>query len=451
MIPHRDCKLTATALQTCVWQRHVQRATLVLGLGLLISAGRPCIGDEQAPASFLLTDKLPYGKKAVDYFSESVDDPVSRLQKQIRSGAVTLLSDDRHGYLKGVLKHLHVPLESQLLVYSKTARAPNLVSPETPRAIFFNDTVSVAWIPEARELELTAVDPARGVNFYALQQPADEPSKERPVVFERRNRCLACHSGRSSLEVPGLLLRGFQTDSTGKMLYGFSRITHDTTYDRRWGGWFVTGSPPGLVHRGNLIGEPENERHKSEPGFLSSLADVNQRRDLSASPNSTSEFVAHLILSHQAHGTNLLIRVGMEARLNRNSDALDRLVRYLLFADEPELSISKADAIALRKTPYASWFQIQDGAVGSPSSLRELDLTRRLFRNRLSYLVNTPLFDGLPVTTRSRLLIRIWNGLTDEQPEEAFRHLEVEERKRIVNIVRATKQNLPAVWLLENR
>jgi hypothetical protein len=438
----RDCKLIPTAPRTDIWLRRV-----AVALALLMICGLPCTGGDDAAQVIQFSDKLPYGKPAVDYFAVSVDDPVSRLQEQIRKGAVTLRSDQQHGYLRSVLKHLEVPLESQLLVFSKTARAPNLVSPRTPRAVFFNDTVSVAWIPEASELELTAVDPARGVNFYALPQPDSESSGERPVVFARRNRCLACHSGRSSLEVPGLLLRGFQTDRTGKMLYGFSRITHDTTYDRRWGGWFVTASPPGLIHRGNLIGEPENERHKKDPGFLSSLEHLNERVDLSGWPAQTSDFVAHLVLSHQAHGTNLLIRVGMEARLNRHSDAQDRLVRYLVFADEPELNISSADAIALRKTAYARWFQTRGTIDGSPGSLREFDLTRRLFRNRLSYLMNTPLFDGLPEATRNKLLTRIWHGLTKEQPEEAFRHLGAEERKRIVAIVRAQKRNLPAVWL----
>ncbi|MDA0591569.1 MAG: hypothetical protein O3C17_26645 [Planctomycetota bacterium] len=420
-------------------------------LVLLSTLAPPCAGDDNGPLAIEFSDKLPYGTQSVDYFAETVDDPVSRLQEQIRSGTVTLQSDDRHGYLKSLLKHLDVPVESQLLVFSKTARAPNLVSPKTPRAVFFNDTVSVAWIPEATELELTAVDPARGVNFYALPQPTRETSEDRPVEFARRSRCLACHSGRSSLEVPGLLLRGFQTDDAGKMLYGFSRITHDTTYDRRWGGWFVTGSPAGLIHRGNLIGESENERHKQEPGFLSSLKHLEERVDLSAWPTQSSDFVAHLILSHQVQGTNLLIRVGMEARLNRHSDAQDRLVRYLVFADEPELNISTADAIALRRTAYASWFQTHGGSVRSPGSLRELDLSRRLFRNRLSYLINTPLFDGLPEATRSELLTRIWHGLSDEQPEEAFRHLAAEERKQILSIVRATRQDVPAVWHSANR
>lgn len=402
--------------------------------------------QESAPAKIEFTEKLPFGNPVVDYFTKKTDDPVTRLQDRIQSGKATLKSDSQHGYLKSLLSHLDVPLSSQLLVFSKTARAPNLVSPSSPRAVFFNDLVSVAWIPGARELELTAIDPKRGVIFYTLDQPNDGEARL-PQSFERNRQCLACHAGRSSLEVPGLLLRGFQTDRTGRMLFGFSRVTHDMTYDRRWGGWYVTGSPNGLVHRGNLFGETENEKHKLQPGFLSSLPDLKSRSDISAWPADSSDFVAHLVLAHQAHGTNLLIRVGMEARLNRRSDAEDRLIRYLVFADEPPIKLALQDARDCRARPYARWFEVAGKRAPNGDSLRNLDLTKRLFKNRLSYLVNTPLFDQLPEDTRGRLLRRLWRGLTYDEPEESFRHLEKDERARIIGIVRSTKKNLPPCWL----
>ena len=413
---------------------------------LLALTATPAPAQNSAPTKIEFTEKLPFGKPVVDYFTKKANDPVMRLQDSIHSGKVTLKSDSNHGYLKSLLSHLDVPLSSQLLVFSKTARAPNLVSPASPRAVFFNDLVSVAWIPGARELELTAIDPKRGTIFYTLDQPDEEETRS-PQVFERNRQCLACHAGRSSLEVPGLLLRGFQTDRAGRMLFGFSRVTHDMTYDRRWGGWFVTGSPDGLVHRGNLFGEAENEKHKQEPGFLSSLPDLKVRGDFSAWPAPSSDFVAHLVLAHQVHGINLLIRVGMEARLNRRSDAEDRLIRYLLFADEPPMTLTHLESRDCRARTYARWFEAKGKRAPNGDSLRELELTKRLFKNRLSYLVHTPLFDQLPEDARVRLLRRLWRGLTYDEPEEAFRHLEKDERARIIGIVRATKKNLPRYWL----
>jgi len=405
-----------------------------------------CRIDDASAENIKITDRIPYGKPAVDYFSKTAQDPVSRLNARLQTGEVTLDPDSRHGFLKSVLQHLAVPLESQLLVFSKTARAPNLVSPRTPRAVFFNETVSVAWIPDAKELELSAVDPVRGVRFYTLRQPQTDTADNSTAVFVRQDRCLACHSGTSSLEVPGLLLRGFQTDRDGKMLYGISRVTHETGFDRRWGGWYVTGSPSGLVHCGNLISKTENKRHRIEPGFRSSLLNLDDRGKFTDWPATTSDFVAHLIFAHQAHGTNLIVRVGMESRLKRYSDAQDRLLRYLVFADEAQLKIEQAAADRLRRTPYAKRFQAVKSASGRPDALRELDLSDRIFRNRLSFLVNTSLFDSLPEETRSRLLIRLWHGLTDRQPEEMFRHLETAERQRIVRILLATKASLPPPW-----
>ena len=116
-------------------------------------------------AKIKLSDRVPFGREPVDYFGTKSHDAVSKLQRRLASGETRLSVDDRFGYLLSVLERLNVPLESQLLVFSKTARAPDLVSPQTPRAVFFNDEVSVAWIPKSRELEITAVDPVKGINF----------------------------------------------------------------------------------------------------------------------------------------------------------------------------------------------------------------------------------------------------------------------------------------------
>ena len=39
-----------------------------------------------------------------------------------------------------------------------------------PRAVYFNDTVSVGWVRGGEMLEVAAQDPAQGVIFYALEQ-----------------------------------------------------------------------------------------------------------------------------------------------------------------------------------------------------------------------------------------------------------------------------------------
>jgi len=435
---------------------------LLTAVGIILLCGtsanaEEANGQKNLPAEIKLTDRVPYGRQPVDYFGTETDDAISALGRQLATGKACLTADDRFGYLTPVLDLLDVPLESQLLVFSKTARAPALVSPKTPRAIFFNDEVSVAWIPGSRELELTAIDPVKGVNCYTLSQPLDDRKKgmtesETPdeyvqPLFQRRTGCLACHSGRSSLEVPGLLLRAFQTDRTGKPIVGFSRMTHDMRYEKRWGGWYVTGTPPGTVHRGNLVSKDENTRHKREPGFASLLTELNQKFDVVGYPYQESDFVAHQVMAHQVHGTNLLIRAGLEARLNRRSDVEAQLVQYLVFADEPPLKLSPSDvAGVLKKSEFARSFIERGPRDPKGDSLRDLSFVDRVFKHRLSYLIYSRLFDELPDECRNRLLEKLWSGLTSRTDDEDFGHIGTDERRSIIAIVRATVPRLPPCW-----
>lgn len=434
--------------------RHV--FVLLVSLSANLVDAEEADGPINSPVEIKLTDRVPYGREPVDYFGVESNDAVSELQERLDSGAAQLIAEDRFGYLMSVTELLGVPLESQLLVYSKTARVPGLVSPKAPRAIFFNDEVSVAWIPGSRELELTAVDPLKGVICYTLSQPLDVPTEEKDVSespvadtpsFQRRNGCLACHSARSSLEVPGLLLRAFQTDQTGKPIVGFSRMSHDMTYDRRWGGWYVTGSPVSLIHRGNLVSQSENARHKDEPGFASSLNGLSTKFDASEYPYQKSDFVAHLVMAHQAHGTNLLIRAGLESRLNYRSDVETQLIRYMVFADEPSFDLTPSHASSvLADSEFAKTFVQRGPRDSTGNSLRDLSLARRVFKHRLSFLIQSRLFDELPDECRRRLLERLWAGLNSKSDEKDFSHLKADERQTIIAIVRTTVPRLPECW-----
>ncbi len=411
---------------------------------------------QNEPTQIKLTDRVPFGRPPIDYFRPVTDDAVSRLQRKIKDGHVTLNADGQHGYLNAVLQALGVPVSSQLLVFSKTARSPKLVTPRTPRAVFFNDEVSVAWISESRELELTAIDPVKGANFYTLSQPLNDPVEpgtgrnalatrpdgETPVRFERRDRCLACHAGQSSLHVPGLLLRAFQTDKDGNPLSGYSRVTHSLAYDRRWGGWYVTGAPPELIHRGNLTSRRDNDQHKREPGFRSALKELGELFAVGAWPTDSSDIVAHLAFAHQMHGLNLLIRVGIEARVGRKSDAEDQLIRYFTFADEPSLPVP----IDRAGSEFAAWFEQQSPFDDKGRSLRQCDLQTRFLRHRLSWLIYHTCFQSLPRQTRDRLLSRLWSGLTETSDHEDFGHLSSEEKSAIIGIVQGTMPNLPDCW-----
>jgi hypothetical protein len=119
-----------------------------------------------------------------------------------------------------------------MLVFSKTALNPELVSPKTPRAVYFNEECYVGWVPGAAALEIAAVDPQKGWMFYTLNQSqvSQDASEADTPTFQRESQCLACHAGLSSLRVPGGLVRAFVPDETGNPLSGYSRVTHEMPF-----------------------------------------------------------------------------------------------------------------------------------------------------------------------------------------------------------------------------
>jgi hypothetical protein len=145
---------------------------------------------------------LPQDHAAIQYHAAPVTDRVSGLQQQLRSGNLKLEYRDGHGYLRGVVKALNVPVSSQVLVYSKTSFQAPRISPRMPRALYFTDDVFVAWVPGGDVLEIASVDPRLGVVFYTMdQEPGPKPR------IDRRDECLQCHASGGTLGVPGLVVR----------------------------------------------------------------------------------------------------------------------------------------------------------------------------------------------------------------------------------------------------
>jgi hypothetical protein len=88
---------------------------------------------------------VPLDHEAIQYATTPVTDPAARLQQQLVKG-LTLDYDRDKGYLPSLLKALKVPEDSQVLVFSKTSFQASRISPRLPRAIYFNDDVSVGWV-----------------------------------------------------------------------------------------------------------------------------------------------------------------------------------------------------------------------------------------------------------------------------------------------------------------
>ena len=90
-------------------------------------------------------------------------DAIVRLNESIAKGEVTLAFDALpRGYLASVLKALDISPSSQTLVFSENSLQRAHISKATPRAIYFNDTVAVAWAKGADTIEATALDADTG-------------------------------------------------------------------------------------------------------------------------------------------------------------------------------------------------------------------------------------------------------------------------------------------------
>src|SRR6476660_781661 len=81
--------------------------------------------------------------RAIDYFSRPSADAVAALGRDMENGTARLTFEDGSGYLRSTLEALHVQADSQMLVMSKTGVQALYTDPVNPRAIYFNDSVTV--------------------------------------------------------------------------------------------------------------------------------------------------------------------------------------------------------------------------------------------------------------------------------------------------------------------
>lgn len=130
------------------------------------------------------------------------------------------------------------------------------------------------------------------------------------------------------------------------------------------------------------------------------------------------------------HFYNLVTRVNYESRFNQRSEAEDELLKYLLFADEAPLS----DAV-VGDSGFAQRYEQLGPFDAQGRSLRQLNLKTRLFAYRLSPLIDSCAFAGLPDGPKSRLLKRLQAILDGRDDSEEFAYLSKDERRAIREIL----------------
>lgn len=431
-------------------------AAALVGLGVAASAQRGGMFSESRDHPAIL------------YTTRTPTDDVTALARRVERGEVTLAFDQDHGYLRSALDALGVPLESQVTVFTETSLQGHQVSPSNPRALFFNDRVSVGWVRDGGALELAALDREQGVIFYTIEQkPSARPR------FLREETCLTCHLSADTLGVPGLLVYSVFSIPQDQYSYAGGFMTdHRSPLEERWGGWFVTGRAGSARHLGNTE-VPQTLRVPGErhgvPRQLDSLEGLFDPRGYLSLH---SDVVALMVLEHQAHMTNLLIRLGWEARVSasglggargmkerlpgagapasgpggtRVDEAVRDLVDYLLFVDEAPI------AGPIRGTSgFAGQFTGSGPRDANGRSLRQLDLQRRLLRYPCSFMIYSEAFDRLPEGAKAAVYERMWAILSGKERGAPYDRLSPPDRRAIVEILQGTKQGLPAYFTAED-
>ena len=386
---------------------------------------------------------------AIAYSSAPLKNAVSEINAKLRDGSVGLTFEGRSGYLRSALTTLDIAADSQMLVFSPTSFQRKLISESNPRALFFNDRAALGWVRDGEIIEVAAQDEKEGVVFYTLdQRPVDRPE------FRRVFTCLGCHMAGDTLGVPGLLM--FSTTDSGREGPARSIFTdHRTPIEERWGGWFVTGSRASVRHRGNAAAALSGNAGR-ELASVSGLFEADGYQAMS------SDIAALLVLSHQIHMTNLLTRAAWEARAadprlhapfvanpgeearvaQMMSGVAAEVVDYLLFVDEAPLKDRLRGSSA-----FARRFAAAGPRDANGRSLHQLDLTRRLMKYPCSYLIYSTAFDALPPAAKDPIYRRMWAVLGGEESGSRYRSaLSFDDRQAIVEILRATKADLPGYF-----
>jgi hypothetical protein len=409
-------------------------------------------------------------------------DAIAKLETRLERGELKLAAGPR-GYLDSLLAALEIDASSQTLVFSQTSLQSRRIRPETPRAIYFNDDVYVAWVQQG-PIEIGSMDPNLGPLFYMLEQPgqpaqsagaargtnAPARSSGAPAFERELTRCLSCHDSYSMTGdgVPRFIVGSGYTGTGGELVSheGWILVTDKTPLKSRWGGWYVTGTHGSQVHLGNMLIRAMTDFPRLEELRVGNIETVEGLFDTKPYATNKSDIVALLILEHQVNAHNAITRANYDVRtaidrergvakakdgyeqplaalapaLRRSvEEAVEPLAQTLLFADEIGFTAPIGGDPA-----FAKQFASRAVRDSSGRSLRDLDMGTRMFRYPLSYLVYSPAFDALPRAAREAVYARFAAVLKGEDLSEPFAAVGAADRAATLEVLSATKPEFAA-------
>ena len=474
----RPTSLQGRVLRIGFGAQFLGAASLVL-VSSLVAAGYSPLPAE-AQIAVRNQGYVPYSDPPINYRTRPLTDPVALLEKRLEAGEAKLVYEPDHGYLRSILKLLDIPESSQTLVFSKTSFQYTKISPDHPRALYYNDDVYVGVVHDGKALEIISFDPTQGAIFYVL----DEPKADQPAFQRAELDCTQCHIAASTRGVPGVFLRSVYPRTTGALTPRAPSFVTDqkSPWNERWGGWYVTGALASASMGNGVVDDAAATAALAPPAVVDGkpaklnfqLAPLGQSFDPSAYLKPTSDQVALLVLAHQTQMHNLITLTNYQTRLalyayakdaggasaDGGTPALDtlpetvrlqiekpaeQLLRYLLFVDEAPLGGLDARKVAAA-SPYVRDFEARGPRDSQKRSLRDFDLHDRIFRYPCSYLIYSSAFDALPEPAKGYVYHRLLQVLSGQDQSPDFAGLKAGDRKAILSILLETKPGLPAEW-----
>jgi hypothetical protein len=361
----------------------------------------------------------------------------------VQGGAVHLAFDADTGYLRATLEALKVPIESQVALFSQNSSQGELINLKNPRMLYFDDSVAVGYVRGGKILEVASLDTKQGAIFYSLNQSASDTPR-----FTRDDSCLACHLSWSTLGVPGFFVFSMETLPADKYAYASGFTTdHRSSFDTRWGGWYLTGSLGSIRHIGNRPISTASTPDSVKPEARE-LKTLEGQFDLKGYLTPHSDVAALMVLEHQVHMTNLITRLGWEARLaaregkpvddSRVAQAAGDLADYMLFVYEVPLPNKVRGS-----SSFGEKFSARGPSDSKGRSLHQLDLDRRLMKYPCSYMIYSDAFNALPDGAKGLVYRRLWDVLSGQDKNARYNQLSAADRQAIVEILRDTKKDLP--------
>ncbi len=424
---------------------------LALGSALLLPSG-----EAQGPAE--------YEQPPLRYSATPASNAVSRLQARLAEGTWSLPAGGvGREWLRAVLEALEVPVESQVLVFSKTSLQRDLIGPQRPRALYFSDDAYVGWVPGGL-IEVAVTDPALGVVFYRL-----DPGEPAGLRIERDPDCLSCHGAALTRHWPGLIVRSVFPDAAGEPLTagGSFLIGHESPLAERWGGWYVTGQSGALRHLGNVTARRRGAGVELDRDAGANLTDLSRFFPVAHYLRPDSDVVALLVLEHQVGMMNRLVTGALRVRQwlayqqnlqQERGEAVSaeptgaarrvvenearRILEYLLFCDEAPFPAEGIHGGSAFQEAYRRYRRTD----AHGRSLRDFDLRTRLLAWRCSPMIYSRAFDALPPALYRAVARGLGEVLHAAEPPPAFRHLPAAERAGIREILRATRPELTRAW-----